>query len=144
MIEGARGSSMEIDFSKNADRIVKDLRRNETISMVIGALVVLGAEMFHTCCMPGIQVWKVRGLFIPLICVVSLLAMWSSIGMQNSLKERGAPHAIESRMQCIQFLIDANDVEGMRLLKGVGIASNFHCAVFGIIAGICVASFVSP
>jgi len=135
---------MRIDFSKSADQVVKDLTRNETLFILAGLAIAFAAEVLHAYCMPNVSIWTVRGLFFPVISVASLLAMVSSIGMQNSLKERGAPHAVESRKQCVQFLIDANDIEGMRLLKGVGIAANIYCAAFGVIAGICIASFVNP
>ncbi|WP_411877583.1 hypothetical protein [Polaromonas sp. YR568] len=135
---------MRIDFSKSADQIVKDLTRNETIFILAGMAIAFGAEMLHAGCMPKVSIWTVRGLFFPVVSVVSILAMVSSVGMQNSLKERGAPHPVEHRRQCVQFLIDAGDAEGMRLLKGIGIAANLYCLAFGIIAGVCVASFLNP
>lgn len=140
-------SSIEIDANGinkiKATQMFKRLRRYEELAFFVGFSVFSTLELVRAHFYGvAISEWTLRGLFIPVAGLTAILTMTSSVSMQSALRTRGGPDLVKQRKNCILFFIEANDVEGIRLIRGISMAANIYALVFGGVVAMCIfASF---
>lgn len=131
------------DNEIEAEKLVKTLRRREAIAFAFGFVFFTSLEFFrfqyfeHT-----IDVWTLRGWFIPAASLVSLLALISSVSMQSSLKGRGVANAITQRKECCRQLLINKDDEGLRLLQGIAIAGTIGAFGLGTVIALAICNTI--
>jgi hypothetical protein len=127
--------------SFRAYELFRKLRARENLALVCGFVVVGVAELLHgVYFLAALDIWKVRGAFIPLIAVLSIASMVMSSSLQRALKEKKFANPVEEQVQCICQLFERSDPEAWRVFYLIARMAQIFMFGFGLIAGICVAA----
>lgn len=126
--------------SFRADELFRKLRARENLALVCGFVFVGVAELLHAYFFAALDIWKVRGAFIPLISVLSITSMLMSSSLQRALKEKKLANPVEEQVLCICQLFERSDPEAWRVFYLIARMAQIFMFSFGLIAGICVAA----
>lgn len=126
-----------------AKQLAKALGWREAVAFAIGFAFFASLEFvrFHYF-EHAIDVWTLRGWFIPVSSLMSLLALISSVSMRSSLKDRGYSDAMTNRRKCCRELLTSKDEEGLRLLKGIAITGTIGAFGLGTVAAFSICNTV--
>lgn len=141
-----RGKSMtaDVDTEIQTSRIYKKLEAGEYIGFVAGFAIFSIVELSCRHFLPNADIWHARAWFFPIAGLIFIAALLSSVSMQDSLRERGLPHPLKKRRECIRLLLQTDDEEGLRLLRGIAMAANTYSLALGMAIALCVFATVSP
>jgi hypothetical protein len=134
----------EVDLEIQTSRICKKLGAGEYIGFAAGFAIFSIVELSCRHFLPNTDIWHARGWFFPIAGLISIFAMFSSVSMQDSLRDRGAPHPLKKRRECIRLLLQTHDEEGLRLVRGIAMAANAYTLAMGMGIALCVFATVSP
>ena len=129
MSEQAKGASVEVE----AKRMVRSLRRRGDFAGVIGIFVYAALEVVRHIYWPDAGKWTVVGWLIPFEGLTCFFAYVSYESMKSSLKELGYSGETAHREQTLILLIQRQDAEGLRLVRGMATAGGVYAFVIGMV-----------
>ncbi len=123
-------ASVEVE----AARIAKQLRRREEIAWAIGFIFYLALEFFRLkYWAEDSSKWSLFGGLIPFETLVFLVAFLSATSMQTTLRERGYSNERSQFEKSITLVLQRQDAEGLRLIRGKAVASSICAFVLGMV-----------
>ena len=126
-------ASVEVE----AKQMVRSLGRRGDLAGVIGIFVYAALEVVRLIYWPDAGKWAVVGWLIPFQGLTCILANVSYESMKSTLKERGYSGETAQREQTLILMIQRQDAEGLRLVRGMATAGAVYALVLGMVmAGI--------
>ena len=123
----------DASVAAEAKRMVRSLGRRGDLAGVIGIFVYAALEGVRLIYWPDAGKWAVVGWLIPFQGLTCILANVSYESMKSSLKELGYSGETSHREQTLILLIQRQDAEGLRLVRGMATAGGVYAFVIGMV-----------
>jgi hypothetical protein len=125
--------ALDISVEAEAAQLAKKLRKREGFAWALGILIYGFLEVMRLIYWPEAGKWFVVGWLIPFEALVFLIAFVSATSMQSTLRDRGYSNERNQFEKSISLMIGHQDAEGLRLVRGIAVASAICALVLGMV-----------
>lgn len=128
--------------SSQSVALAKKFKMLEVFFCLLGIVVFGAVEIVRATWFSSLSPWTMRGVFMPIGSLIIIVAMYSSLGMQKEIKEKLKLDPIDQRIECIESIMNRNEPDLMRMMKGISFASNIYGFILGNCFSLIVFSYV--
>lgn len=122
--------------------LAKKFKMLQVLFCLLGIVVFGVVEIVRATWFSSLSPWTIRGVFMPIGSLIVIVAMYSSLGMQKEIKEKLKLDPIDQTIACIESIVNRNEPDLMRMMKGISYASNIYGFILGNCFSLIVFSYV--